>query len=82
MGNEPVSYKTDQLEGFPNKDISRHFEVVYGSGCSGTVTKLSKHRWVIDSDIKGFFDNIGHEILMLAVKWLTKEKYIFKYVER
>ena len=39
MGNEPVSYKTDQLEVSPNKDMSRHFEVVYRSGCSGTVTK-------------------------------------------
>ena len=39
MGNEPASYKTDQLEVSPNKDMSRHFEVVYRSGFSGTVTK-------------------------------------------
>ncbi|MDP3002666.1 MAG: reverse transcriptase domain-containing protein, partial [Bacteroidales bacterium] len=41
-----------------------------------------KHRWVIDLDIKGFFDNIDHELLMLAVKWFTKERYILMYVER
>ena len=41
-----------------------------------------KHRWVIDLDIKGFFDNIDHELLMLAVKWFTEEKYILMYVER
>ena len=41
-----------------------------------------KHRWVIDLDIKGFFDNIDHELLMKGVKWFTKEKYILMYVER
>jgi RNA-directed DNA polymerase len=41
-----------------------------------------KHRWVIDLDIKGFFDNIDHELLMLGVKWFTKERYILMYVER
>jgi group II intron reverse transcriptase/maturase len=41
-----------------------------------------KHRWVIDLDIKGFFDNIDHELLMLGVKWFTKEKHILMYVER
>ena len=41
-----------------------------------------KHNWVIDLDIKGFFDNLDHELLMKAVKWFTKEKYILMYVER
>jgi group II intron reverse transcriptase/maturase len=41
-----------------------------------------KHRWVIDLDIKGFFDNIDHELLMRAVQWFTKEKCILMYVER
>jgi RNA-directed DNA polymerase len=41
-----------------------------------------KHRWVIDLDIKGFFDNIDHELLMRGVAWFTKEKYILMYVER
>lgn len=41
-----------------------------------------KHRWVIDLDIKGFFDNIDHELLMRGAAWFTKEKYILMYVER
>jgi group II intron reverse transcriptase/maturase len=41
-----------------------------------------KHRWVIDLDIKGFFDNIDHELLMRGVAWFTKEKHILMYVER
>ena len=41
-----------------------------------------RHSWVIDLDIKGFFDNIGHELMMLAVKRFTQEKYILLYVER
>jgi len=41
-----------------------------------------KHSWVIDLDIKGFFDNIDHELLMLGVRRFTKEKYILMYVER
>ena len=27
-----------------------------------------KYDWVIDMDIKGYFDNISHELLMKAVK--------------
>jgi group II intron reverse transcriptase/maturase len=41
-----------------------------------------RHSWVIDLDIKGFFDNIDHELMMQAVKRFTKEKYILLYVER
>jgi hypothetical protein len=37
MGNEPVSYKTDQLEVSLNKDMSRHFEVVYRSVHEGEI---------------------------------------------
>ncbi|MEI2420964.1 reverse transcriptase domain-containing protein, partial [Arthrospira platensis SPKY2] len=33
-------------------------------------------------DIKGFFDNIDHELLMLGVKRFTKDKYILLYVDR
>lgn len=31
-----------------------------------------KYSWVIDIDIKGFFDNIDHELLMKAVGWHTR----------
>jgi group II intron reverse transcriptase/maturase len=41
-----------------------------------------KYDWVIDLDIKGFFDNIDHELLMKAVRHHTQEKHILMYVER
>jgi RNA-directed DNA polymerase len=38
--------------------------------------------WVIDLDIKGFFDNIDHDLLMRAVKKHAKEKWVVLYIER
>jgi RNA-directed DNA polymerase len=41
-----------------------------------------QYDWVIDLDIKGFFDNIDHNLMMLAVKKHTQEKWILLCVER
>lgn len=41
-----------------------------------------KHDWVVDIDIKGFFDNIPHDLMMRAVKKHTKERWVLLYVER
>jgi len=41
-----------------------------------------KDSWVIDLDIKGFFDNIDHGLLMKAVKHFTNKRHILLYVER
>lgn len=41
-----------------------------------------KRSWVIDLDIKGFFDNIDHELLLKAVKFHTSKKHILLYCER
>jgi RNA-directed DNA polymerase len=38
--------------------------------------------WVLDMDIKGFFDNIDHDLLMRAVKLHTQERWILLYIER
>lgn len=38
--------------------------------------------WAIDLDIKGFFDNIDHGKLMLAVKKHVQEKWCLMYIER
>ncbi len=38
--------------------------------------------WVIDLDIKGFFDNLDHDLVMKAVKHHTDLKWIHLYVER
>ena len=41
-----------------------------------------KNNWVVDLDIKGFFDNLDHDLVMKAVKKHTEEKWILLYVER
>ena len=38
--------------------------------------------WVLDLDIKGFFDNIDHGLLMKAVRKHTDSRWILLYVER
>ena len=41
-----------------------------------------KHSFVIDLDIKSFFDTIDHELLMKAVKFYCKDKWVVLYIER
>ena len=41
-----------------------------------------KTDWVIDMDIKGFFDNIDHNKLMLAVEKHVPEKWVRLYIKR
>jgi RNA-directed DNA polymerase len=38
--------------------------------------------WVIDLDIKGFFDNIDHELLMRAVRKHAKDSWVVLYISR
>jgi RNA-directed DNA polymerase len=40
------------------------------------------HDFAIDLDIKGFFDNIDHELLMKVVSHYCSDKWILMYVER
>lgn len=41
-----------------------------------------KWDWVIDLDIKGFFDNIPHGLLMKAVRKHCTERWMLLYIER
>jgi len=41
-----------------------------------------KRPWVLDMDIKGFFDTINHDLLMRAVDKHVKEKWQRLYIER
>ena len=38
--------------------------------------------WVIDQDIKGFFDNLDHELMMKAVRHHTQEPWVLLYIQR
>ena len=41
-----------------------------------------RYSWVVDLDIRGFFDNIDHDLMMRAVRKHTDCKWILLYVER
>ncbi|MEJ7560869.1 MAG: group II intron reverse transcriptase/maturase [Pedobacter sp.] len=41
-----------------------------------------QYSWVVDLDIKGFFDNISHEWMMKMVSYHTQEKWVLLYTER
>jgi len=38
--------------------------------------------WVVDLDIKGFFDNIDHPLMMHAVRKHTDDPWVLLYIER
>jgi len=40
------------------------------------------HDFAIDLDIKGFFDNIDHELMIKALKHFCPDKWVIMYVER
>jgi RNA-directed DNA polymerase len=49
----------------------------------GTARERCWHQdWVIDLDIKGFFDNLDHELLMRAVRHHTDLPWVILYVQR
>ncbi|MEL7196533.1 MAG: group II intron reverse transcriptase/maturase [Bacteroidota bacterium] len=41
-----------------------------------------RFNWAIDLDIKGFFDNIDHGLMIKALKYFTECKHILLYVKR
>jgi len=41
-----------------------------------------KLNWVVDLDIKGYFDNIPHDLLMKAVRKHCRSKWMLLYIER
>lgn len=47
-----------------------------------TRTRCWKYDWVVDVDIKGFFDNLSHELLMKAVRKHINCKWKLLYIER
>jgi RNA-directed DNA polymerase len=41
-----------------------------------------RYDWVVDLDIKGFFDNLDQTLLMRAVKKHAKDQWLVLYIER
>lgn len=49
----------------------------------GTARKRCwRHNWVIDMDIRSYFDTINHELLLKAVRRHVSEKWLLLYIER
>ena len=47
-----------------------------------TRQRCFRYEWVVDLDIKGFFDNLNHELMMRAVRKHTDCKWLLLYIER
>lgn len=43
---------------------------------------VKKYDWVIDMDIKGYFDNINHELILKALDKVVTEKWVKMYCKR
>lgn len=41
-----------------------------------------RYAWILDLDIKGFFDNIDHVLMMRAVRKHTRSKWLLLYISR
>ena len=72
--NVEASFHVDSYGYRPNKSAHQALEIAKG--------RCSYYSWVLDIDIKGFFDNIDHELMLKALKRYTQEKWVMKYVER
>jgi len=47
-----------------------------------TKQRCQQYPYVLDLDIKGFFDNIDHDLMMKAVETHTQEKWVLLYIKR
>jgi hypothetical protein len=45
-------------------------------------TRCWRHDWIVDLDIRGFFDNIDHSLMMHAVRKHTDCPWVLLYIER
>lgn len=70
--------------------LEKHFHpdsYGYRPGKSAKAVGVARQRcwrydWVLDLDIKGFFDNIDHGLLLRAVRKHTDCKWVLLYIER
>ena len=57
-----------------------------GRGAHGALAQCRdncvEYAWVVDVDIKGFFDNISHSIMMQLLQKHTREKWVLVYAGR
>lgn len=93
LGVSPLSDKVGQM--VIKQAIEARLEAVFvensygyrpGKGAHQALETVRKnchqHGWVIDVDIKGYFDNIDHGLLLKALSRHVEEKWILMYVRR
>ncbi len=44
--------------------------------------RCRRYDWVLDLDIKSFFETLDHELLMRAVRWHTTYPWVLLYIQR
>ena len=49
---------------------------------TATRQRCWRYDWVIDLDVRGFFDNLDHSLVMRAVRKYTRCRWILLYVQR
>ena len=97
-GERPLGIPTvgDRIaQGVVKEYLEPALELVFHNSSFGYRPKRSAHdaleqckencirkAWVLDVDIKGFFDNINHSTLLELVRQNTQEKWVLLYVER
>ena len=79
------------VKGYLEPELEKHFhEDSYGY-CPGKSAieavgvarkRCWRYDWVLDLDIRGFFDHIDHALLMRAVRKHTSCKWVLLYIER
>ena len=93
LGIPTVSDRVAQMvvKRYLEPELERHFHADsygYRPGKSAldavaiTRQRCWRYGWVVDLDIKGFFDTIDHELLMKAVRRHTQERWVLLYIER
>lgn len=93
LGIAPLSDKVGQM--VIKQLIEPRMEAIFHASSYGYRPGKSTHEalrevrkncftygWVIDLDIKGFFDNIDHELLMRALEKHVDEQWIRMYIQR
>ncbi|MEO6134045.1 MAG: group II intron reverse transcriptase/maturase [Ginsengibacter sp.] len=97
-GERPLGIPTvgDRIaQGVVKDYVEPSLELVFHNSSFGYRPKRSAHdaltqckqnciryAWVLDVDIKGFFDNISHSILLELLQKHIEEKWVLMYVER
>ncbi len=46
------------------------------------LVRCHAYRWVIDMDIKGYFDCIDHELMMKVVEYYFTDRWVLLYIQR